>query len=174
MQRPGPTEYIPYFDRYISLVTEEDVLGLLEHQIVEIRALLEPLSPERSQFRYADGKWSVRAMVDHLIDAERLFGYRAFCVSRGETQSLPGFDQNDYASRSNADRVDLSALLDEWEAVRRGNLMTMRRFSDEAWRRVGSADGGPISTRALAFILAGHIRHHQRVLVDSYDIGSVS
>jgi hypothetical protein len=174
MQRPEPTEYIPYFDRYISLVTEEDVLGLLEQQIAEIRALLGPLSAERSQFRYADGKWSVRAMVDHLVDAERLFGYRTFCVSRGETQSLPGFDPNDYAARSNADRVDLGALLDEWEEVRRGNLRMMRRFSDETWRHVGSADGGPISTRALAFILAGHIRHHQRVLAKSYGIGSAS
>jgi hypothetical protein len=174
MQRPEASEYIPYFDRYISLVTEEDVLGLIERQIGEVRALLGPLSEERSHYRYADGKWSVRAIVDHLIDAERLFGYRAFCVSRGETKSLPGFDQDDYAAASNAEQVDLGKLLDEWEGVRRSNLTALRRVGDGAWTHVGSADGGPISTRAVAFVLAGHIRHHQRVLAEKYGIGAAS
>lgn len=174
MRRPESNEYIPYFDRYISLVTEEDVLGLIERQIGEVRSLLGPLSAERSRYRYAEGKWSVRALVDHLIDAERLFGYRAFCVARGETQSLPGFDQDDFAAASNADQVELRDLLDEWEGVRRSNLAILRRVGDGGWTRVGTADGGPISTRALAFILAGHIRHHQRVLAEKYGIGAAS
>jgi uncharacterized damage-inducible protein DinB len=170
MQRPAPGEYKPYFDRYISLVDEDDILGLLERQIAEIQALLGSLSEEQSRYRYAEGKWSVRGVVDHLIDAERIFGYRALAVSRGDTHELPSFDENEYAAASDADRRDLPGLLDELAGARRSNLAMMRRFDDGAWSRIGAASGGPISPRALAFILAGHQRHHVRILRERYGL----
>jgi len=171
MQRPEPGEYKHYFDRYISRVDEDDVLGLLERQIAEIRALLGALSAEQSRYRYAEAKWSVRGVVDHLIDAERIFGYRALCISRGETHELPSFDENEYAAASDADRCDLGSLLDELEVARRSNLAMMRRFDDGAWSRIGTASSGPISPRALAFIIAGHQRHHVRILEERYGLG---
>jgi hypothetical protein len=171
MQRPASGEYKPYFDRYISLVDEDDILDLLERQIAEIHALLGSLSAEQSRYRYAEGKWSVRGMVDHLIDVERIFGYRALCVSRGEAQSLPGFDENDYAAASDADRRELPDLLAELEGARRSNLAMLRRFEGDAWTRTGTASGGPMSARALAFILAGHLRHHVGVLNERYGLG---
>lgn len=171
MQKPEPGEYKPYYDRYISLVEDDDILGLLENQIAEIHALLGSLSAERSQYRYAEGKWSVRGVVDHLIDAERIFGYRALCISRGETHELPSFDENEYAAASDADRRDLGSLLDELAGARRSNLAMMRRFDDGAWTRIGTASSGPISPRALAFIIAGHQEHHVRILRERYGIG---
>jgi uncharacterized damage-inducible protein DinB len=171
MQRPEPGEYKPYYDRYISQLDGDDVLGILERQIAEIHTLLEPLSAEQSQYRYAEGKWSVRGVVDHLIDLERIFGYRALCVSRGETQELPAFDENEYAAISDADRRDLPALLDELAGARRSNLTMMRRLDDAAWARIGRASGGPISPRALAFIIAGHQEHHVKILKERYGVG---
>lgn len=170
MQRPEPGEYKPYYDRYIALV-DDDVLGVLERQIGEICAALGPLSEEQSLYRYEPGKWTVRAVVDHLIDAERIFGCRALCVSRGETQELPSFDENEYAAISDADRRDLPDLLDELTGARRSNLSMMRRFDDAAWTRVGRASSGPISPRALAFIIAGHQEHHVKILKERYGIG---
>jgi hypothetical protein len=170
MQRPEPGEYLPYFDRYLALIDEDDILGLLEHQIGEIQALLGGLSEEKSLYRYEPGKWTVRAVVDHLIDLERIFGYRVLSISRGETQSLPGFDENRYAAASDADHRDLGSLLDELAVARRSNLAMMRRFDDGAWRRIGTANGGPMSPRALAFMMAGHQRHHMRILKERYGI----
>jgi hypothetical protein len=171
MQRPEPAEHRPYFDRYISLIDEDDILGLLERQIAELDALLGSLSAEQSRYRYAEGKWSVRGVVDHLIDIERIFGYRALCVSRGETQSLPGFDETEYAAASDADRRELPDLLAELAGARRSNLAMLRRFEGDAWTRIGTANGGPMSARALAFMLAGHLRHHVRILEERYGLG---
>jgi hypothetical protein len=171
MQKPESGEYKPYYDRYISLVEDDDILGLLERQIGEIRTALGPLSEEKSLYRYEPGKWTVRGVVDHLIDLERVFGYRALAISRGEMQPLPSFDENNYAAASGADSRPLPELLNELEGARRSNLAMMRRFGEEAWRRVGTASGGPVSPRALAFIIAGHQEHHVRILRERYGIG---
>ncbi|HEY1434785.1 MAG TPA: DinB family protein [Thermoanaerobaculia bacterium] len=170
VERPGPGEYHPAFERYLSRVPESDALALLEKQIAEIRAALGPLPAERAGFRYAPGKWSIREVLGHLTDTERVFGYRAMAIARGETAPLPGFEENDYAANAGHDRYALGDLLAEFEAVRRSNTSMLAHLDDAALRRVGTANGGPISPRALAYVMVGHARHHLAVLATKYDV----
>jgi hypothetical protein len=171
MTRPAPTEYLPYYERYISLVPEDDVLRALEEQMAEVRALIESVPEDRAGYRYGPGKWSIRETLDHLTDGERLFSYRAFCFARGEKKSLPGFDPEGFAAASGADSLGLEQLLHELECARRSSLALFRRLGEEAWQRTGTADGSPVSVRALAYIMAGHVRHHLRILRERYGVG---
>ena len=168
--RPAATEYDAAFERYVSRVPESDVLPALERQPGELRATVGSLSPERAGFRYAPGKWSVRELVGHVTDSERIFGYRALCVARGEAAPLPGFEQVDYAHNAGHERYALPDLLDEFEAVRHANVSMLSHLDDTAVLRIGKADGLPISVRALAYIMVGHVRHHLGVLADKYGI----
>ena len=166
--RPQPNEYAPYFDRYISLVGEDDIAGAIERQTRETAAMLASIGEEKSAFRYAPEKWSIKQVVGHVTDAERIFAYRLLCIARGETQSLPGFDENDYMRKANFDDLPFAELVDGLAAVRRATLALMRGLSDQAWSRSGVANQNPISVRALAYTLLGHERHHLRVLRDRY------
>ena len=170
--RPGPAEYGPYFERYVSRVPEGDVLPALERQPAELRAALGALPAERAGFRYAPDKWSVRQLVGHVVDSERVFGYRALCVARGEAANLPGFEQTDYADQAGHDRYALEDLLGEFEAVRRANVSMLAHLDEKAVVRIGTANGLPVSVRALAFIMVGHVRHHLGVLAEKYGVGS--
>jgi DinB family protein len=170
MERPHPTEHIPYYEEYIALVPEGDVLAILAAQVGEVGAFVRAVPEERASYRYAPGKWSVRDVLGHLIDTERVFGYRAFSIARGETQPLNGYEQDDYATAAAADRARLADLFLEFEIVRRSNLAMFRRLSEEDSRRVGTAAGHPISVRALAYIMAGHIPHHLQILRERYGI----
>jgi hypothetical protein len=168
--RPPREHYNPYFDRYISLVAEPDVLAALAAQVEEVRERLGALPEECAAHRYAPGKWSVREVVGHVIDAERVFGYRALSVARGETADLPSFDENAYAAASGHDGCRLSELLDELADLRHSHVRMFRHLDPAAWDRVGSVGGHPMSARALAFILVGHLRHHERVLAERYGV----
>jgi DinB superfamily len=172
MARPAPTEYIPYYEKYVSLVPEEDILRTLAEQLTEVRALVDSIPEQRGGYRYAPGKWSIRECLDHLIDVERVYSYRAFRFSRGEKQPLPGFDVDEYAAESGADGLTLRQLLDEFETVRRSTLAALRRVGGETWSRMGTADGNPVSVRGLAYIMAGHVRHHLRILQERYGVGT--
>src|SRR4051812_2997072 len=141
MERPTPAEHIPYYEKYIALVPEGDVLQYMEGQIAEVRALAEAVSEEQERYRYAPGKWNLREVLGHLIDTERVLSYRAFCFARGETQPLNSFEQDDYAARAEADRTSMRDLFLEFENVRQGTLAMLRRLSEEASRRVGTASG---------------------------------
>src|ERR1041385_5080328 len=110
--RPQANEYAPYFDRYISLVSEDDLVGAMERQTKETAAQLASISEEKSTFRYAPEKWSIKQLVGHITDSERVFAYRLLCIARGETQSLPGFDENDYMRGSNFDALPFAELVD--------------------------------------------------------------
>ena len=168
--RPGAGEYDAAFERYVSRVPEVDALPALERQPAEVRAAVGALSPDRAGYRYGPGKWSVRELVGHVTDTERVFGYRALCVARGEGASLPGFEENDYAANAGHDRYALPDLLAEFEAVRRANVSMLAHLDETAVLRIGKANGLPISVRALAFIMVGHVRHHLAVLADKYGI----
>ena len=161
---------MPSFSGYVSLVPEADALVVLESQADTIRRLASAVPAERETFRYAPGKWSVREVVGHVVDAERVFGYRAFCVSRGEEASLPGFDENEYVAESGFDQRTLAELVAEFAVVREANLAVLRRLDSRRLERVGTANGSPVSVRALAFIMAGHVRHHAGVLRARYGI----
>jgi hypothetical protein len=167
--RPGPGEYAPPFERYVSRVGETDVLDALRAQKDQLAAVLGHIAgPAAERHLYAPEKWSVRELVGHVIDSERVFGYRACCVARGEQGPLPGFDENDYAAHSPADRIPLGELLQELLLVREGHLAFFRHLDAPAWTRTGMANGHPTSVRALAYIMVGHVRHHLAVLEERY------
>jgi hypothetical protein len=170
MRRPAETEFAPYYAAYISRVPETDLLPVLEAQPAEIRALADSIAPEDERFRYAADKWSVRQTFGHLIDTERVMGYRAFCIARGETKPLPGFDQNAYVATADSDDRSVMEMAHEFVAVRHANLWTMRRWTPEEWSLVGNANGYPVSVRALGYIMAGHVRHHVTILQERYGI----
>ena len=169
-QRPTETEYAPFYAGYVALVPETDVLAVLEGQADEIRRLLAPVPTGKETYRYAEGKWSLRQVLGHLVDAERVFGHRAFCFSRGEQGALPSFDENKYVDAGRSDGVPLSELVTELALVRQSNLIVLRRLDARDWTRVGTASGKPVSVRALAWVMAGHPRHHLQVLRDRYGL----
>jgi hypothetical protein len=123
---------------------------------------------EKEAWAYAEGKWTIREVVGHLIDGERVFGYRALCIARGETQNLPGFEQDDYLRTSPYNHIELEDLLSELRLVRLSNIAMFRNLDEEAWNRVGIANNSEVTVRALAFIMAGHLRHHMNVLRERY------
>lgn len=170
MVRPAEGEYAPFYAGYVALVPEIDIVPVLETQIGEIRRFAAAVPPGRETDRYAEGKWSVRQVLGHLVDAERVFGHRAFCFSRGETAALPSFDENHYVAADDSDSIPLEELAGELALVRESNLAFLRRLDEGRWARVGTASGKSVSVRALAFIMAGHIRHHVRVLRERYRV----
>ncbi len=171
LRRPDPTEYEPHFAGYISLVPELNVLTVLEGQGGAVRAVLPGMTAERERFRYAPEKWSVREVLGHLADCERVFGYRALAIGRGEKQPLPGFDEDAYMLNAGFDERPAAEIVAEFAAVRDANLTMLRAFDDEAWGRLGTSNGATISVRALAWIMAGHVRHHLAVLSERYAMG---
>jgi len=166
--RPPDTEYAPFFAKYVSLVPESDALAVLEAQPAELVQLSSNVPPDREQFRYAEGKWTIREVFGHIVDSERVFGYRAFCISRGDQVPLPAFDENEYIRHSHYDRQPLGDLVSEFAALRETNLAFFRQLENDDWERLGTANKNPASVRALAFIMAGHVRHHITVLRDRY------
>src|SRR5258707_13819681 len=169
--QPLESEYAPDYQGYIGQVTEQEILPVLRSQLDALDVPLGRVTPERETYRYAEGKWSIREMIGHLIDGERVFGYRAFCIARGETQNLPGFEQNDYILTAPYDRIELEDLLSEFRLVRLSNIAMFRTLDEDAWVRLGSANGNQGSVRALSFIMAGPWRHHMGVLRERYELG---
>jgi hypothetical protein len=168
--RPSPSEYLAYFDRYISLVPEEEIVPVLTDQATAIERAGSAIPEAVAGYRYAEGKWSVREVLGHLIDAERVFGYRALRIARGDRVSLPSFDENAFAAASGHDRVPLGELVEELRDLRRSHVHMFRHFSPEAWARIGLVNDHPASARAAAYILVGHVRHHARVLEERYAV----
>lgn len=168
MRRPDPSEYDAYYQKYLDLLPDGEVLGLLAQQIDDTVRPLGGLPSARAGYRYADGKWSVREVVGHLIDVERVFAYRALRASRGDATPLPGFEQNDYITAGNYDERPLDALLAEMRHVRQTTLDLFRGMSEAAHDRRGTADGSPFSVRAAAHIIAGHELHHRAILEERY------
>lgn len=178
LPRPTAGDAAPYYFTYIDKVpegdgpqkdgSEGDVLAILAAGVDETRHLLAGLTPEREHHRYEPGKWSIREVLGHVIDAERVFGYRAFHIARGDASPLPSMDQNDYAARCGAGRRPLAELLDEFDLLRRAHLALFRSLDAEAWERTGTASGYPFRARALPFILAGHEIHHRGILAERY------
>ncbi len=170
MSRPLENEYAPDNQNYVSQAPEEDILPAMRSQVDALDVLLDRVAPDRETYRYAEGKWSIREIIGHLIDGERVFGYRALCIARGETQNLPGFDQDQYMLTAPFDRIDLEDLLSEFRLVRLSNIAMLRTLDEATWMRMGTANGSPVSVRALAYIMVGHTRHHMGVLRERYGL----
>ncbi len=171
MHRPNESEYAPSLSGYVAHVTENEIIPVLRSQLDELETLLGQVTAERETYRYAPDKWSIREVAGHLIDGERVFGYRAFSIARGESQSLPGFDEKAYMLSAPYDRVALEDLLSEFRLVRLANIAMLRNLDEDAWRSVGTANDAQVSVRALTFIMAGHVRHHFEVLRERYELG---
>ena len=168
MNRPNESEYAPYYQSYVDQVSENDIMHVLRGELDELDVLLARVPAEKEKYAYADGKWTIREIIGHLIDGERVFGYRALCIARGEKQNLPGFDQNDYMLTAPYNHIELEDLLSELRLVRQANLAMLRNLDEGAWARLGTANGNEVSVRALVFIMAGHVRHHMGVLRERY------
>ena len=166
--RPASTEYVPYFARYVDLVPDGDVLELLRRQVDETAALVGKLSDRDAEYRYAEGKWSVKEVIGHLSDCERIFVYRALCFARGEKAALPSFDENEYARASNAGTRALGELLAELRTVRSATLSFFSGLDADALLRRGVASQREYTVRALAWITAGHERHHCNIIRERY------
>ncbi len=168
--RPEADEIPPHFVGYISKVTESDPVAALAAQIDVTAALLRGLSEADALQRYAPGKWSVKEVVGHLADTERIMAYRALRVARGDETPLPGFDENAYVPPAKFDARPLADLLTDFRTVRSATLALFRSFDADAWRRRGTASGKPISVRAVGFMIPGHERHHVEILKTRYGL----
>jgi hypothetical protein len=166
--RPAPDEYAPHYATYVGSVPDGDVTRTLAEQGEKFIALLKHLSDQQANHAYAPGKWSVKEVILHIADGERIFSYRALRMARGDATPLAPFDENAYALSCEANGRPLDTLLGEFAAVRGATLALLRWLPEAAWTRRGTASGKEISVRALAWIAAGHALHHERILVERY------
>jgi uncharacterized damage-inducible protein DinB len=169
--RPGADESVAYYHRYIEKVPGEDITEQLTDQLHEVETLFEGVSDRAALARYAEGKWSIKEIIGHLIDTERIFGYRLLRIARGDVIPLPGYDENAYTPEGHFDARPLSMLLAEFRAVRQSTSAMIEGLPAHAWERRGVANGQPISARALAYIMVGHVTHHLGVLRERYRLG---
>jgi len=168
--RPVAAEYAPYYGRYIDKVPDGDLLRTLEDQGRETQAVLAGLSEAKALYRYAPGKWSVKEVVGHVTDTERVFSYRALRFARGDATALPGFDENAWVPAGSFDARSLADLAAELDAVRRATLALFRGLDAAALARRGTASDNAVSVRAIAWIIAGHERHHVALLHERYKV----
>jgi hypothetical protein len=166
--RPQDTEAAPYYFLYIDLVQGDDVSAVIERQLAESQTFLEGISEERSLHRYAPDKWSIRQVLNHLTDTERVFTFRALWFARGFDTPLPSFDQNIAVSGAAADSISWAAHIEEFRSVRLSTMSLFRNMPPEAWTRTGIASGNPFTVRAMAYLVAGHVEHHLTILRERY------
>ena len=168
MKRPEKTEYAEYYETYVSLVEETDVILAMEKQLKDLADIFSQIPEEKGIYAYAEDKWTIKELLGHLIDGERVFAYRAFRFSRADKTPLPGFDQNPYIENANYNSIELADLLAELSLLRQSNILFFQNLVAEYWDRTGIASDNEISVRALAYIMVGHIRHHVKILKEKY------
>ena len=166
--RPQSNEYAPYYEKYVSLIANDDIVGVLEAQRVQMAQLLSARSEREGNFRYAPGKWSVKEVIGHICDAERVFSYRLLRIGRGDETPLPGFEQDDYIGTGAFNERTLADLAAEFAAVRAATIALAQSLPEAGWTRRGTASDNPVTARALAYIIAGHQLHHQNILSEKY------
>jgi uncharacterized damage-inducible protein DinB len=168
---PHAGEYAPAFGRYVARVSEiGDPLGELSAQRTRVLRILSPLTDEQAAFRYAPDKWSIKDLLGHLCDVERIFAYRLLRIGRGDRTPLPGFEENDYARRAQSDRRPFAHLLAEWSVVRDATSALATSLPVSDWANEGVSNGAPATARALLYIILGHTEHHMAVLADRYGV----
>lgn len=163
-------EYAPYFEQYINLVKEEakTILENLEDSQNEFNSLLTTIPEEKQNYAYAKGKWTLKQLIQHIIDTERIFIYRALCFARNDKTSLPGFNQDTFVANDNANERDFLEMLEEMQTLRKSSIQLFKSFSKEALLRVGIASDNKMSVRALGYLFAGHQKHHINVIKERY------
>jgi uncharacterized damage-inducible protein DinB len=166
--RPQPDEAAPYYFTYIDRVQSDDVLGVLANQLDETLGFLRGIGEEKSLHRYAPEKWSIRQVLNHVNDTERVFLYRALWFARGFDTALPSFDQAVSAAAARADEIPWASHVEEFRGARLSSLAFFRNLPADAWLRSGIASDNRVTVRALAFIVAGHVAHHAAILRERY------
>lgn len=172
IDRPDPSIAPEYYRYYINLVPEPHLLSALEAHSRRFLEYLTLRQLHELDFRYAPGKWALRQVVQHIVDTERIFAYRAMCISRGDQTSLPGFDENAYADHDHTARNSLEELTMEFQAIRLSTILLLKKMDNMAIDRMGSANGLAVSPRIIGWMIAGHGEHHLRVLQDRYTVGT--
>jgi uncharacterized damage-inducible protein DinB len=167
-KRPQQGDYALFYENYVSLVPSGDFLEILRDQRRELVGLLSPLSADQAEFRYAPGKWSIKEVLGHITDAERIFAYRLLRIARGDETPLASFEQDGYIKTGNFSARKLEDLLHEFSMVRESTICLVRSLDDAAWLRRGTASQKEVSVLALAFIIAGHECHHRIILENHY------
>jgi uncharacterized damage-inducible protein DinB len=170
LPRPAASEHAEYYRLYIDLVPDGDILETLREQLGDTLRLLQNVRAERETYRYDEGKWSVREVVGHLIDTERLFAFRALAMARSVDVDLPGMEQDEWAENSHADRRRLEDMAKEWAALRRANIHMFAAMDEETGRRRGRASGFDFTVRSFPWIIAGHERWHRALLERDYGL----
>ena len=168
MPRPDLATVPPFYHNYVNQTTAEDVNEAIRKNTEDSLAFFRSIQGEKWDHRYAKGKWSIKEMMQHIIDTERIFSYRAVCFARGEKASLPGFDENNYAAASKGDQRTVESLLEEFDTVRKSILQLFASFDEEQLASVGTANNNPISVNAIGFIIPGHVQHHINILKERY------
>ncbi len=166
--RPGAKEYAPYYNGYINQTKGEDAVHELEHELAESLKFFAAIDEKQSLTAYENGKWTIREVLGHIVDTERVMSYRALRFARNDKTDLPGFEQDDWMRASSFNEIHLATLLKEFELLRRANIHLFRNLKPEAWERHGTANGKSVSVRALAFIIAGHEKHHRTIVKERY------
>lgn len=168
MNRPAKNEYPAYYQAYIDLIKGDNIIRSLEEQILTMQNILSEIPEEKENFTYAEGKWTMKEVIGHVIDTERIFAYRALRFARQDKTELPGFDENAYVPAGHFSKRTLYDLAHEFGRVRESNLIMLRNFDEKAWASSGIASGKEISVRAIAYIMAGHAVHHMNVIRSRY------
>ena len=168
MSRPEKTEYGEWYADYISLVPEVDIVTALAAQVGELQEVCGEISEDQGFYAYADGKWTIKEVIGHLNDGERIFAYRALRIARADKTPLPGFEQDEYIASGRFNGRTVADLIEEFALLRRSNIMLFKNLADEAWLRIGTASENPASVRAIAYIMVGHVRHHANILRTRY------
>ncbi len=168
MTRPQTNEAAPYYSKYIDLVTSDEIVPAIESQMDEMLQFLHGISEEQSLHSYEPGKWTIREVLNHVNDGERVFLYRAFWFARGYQDALPSFEQDQAVREAHPNNSSWADLVEEFKSVRLATISFLKNLPDEAWSRTGVASGFPFTVRALAYIIAGHVAHHRNVLAERY------
>ena len=168
MPRPDLSRVPEYYHRYINQVIENDIMDAFKNQTPAFVRFLKELPADMIDYRYAEGKWTIREILQHIIDAERIFAYRALCFARKDATPLPSFEENDYAANAKADKRNWDDLLEEFSTVRRSTEILFASFDKEQLEATGTASGHSNYVLGIGFILAGHVTHHVKVIQERY------
>jgi len=168
MNRPDKTEYADYYHKYVQNVPEGNITDILEDQLNSAVEFLSNISEDKSLYRYEPDKWSIREVLGHIVDSERVFAYRALRFSRGDQKSLQSFDENFYINHSNYNSISLKNLIEEFFHLRKSTIALFNGMKNEMWLNKGNASGYDVTVRGLAYIIAGHTEHHLRIIKERY------
>jgi len=167
-KRPQSSEHPPYYDHYINLVKEDDIIKALKNQVIGAQAIISEIPEDKENYAYAEGKWTIKEVLGHIIDTERILGYRAIRFSRKDKTILPGFDENSFVANANFNKRTLYDLAHEFAIVRESNIASFKHFDEETLNQMGNANGKEVSVRAILFMIVGHAAHHLNIIKSKY------